>query len=376
VLRDVNDRVAAGEVLVRLSAVEQQAGVDAARAQLQLAEATYRRMAGLAEGQYVSKMQLDQARAERDAARAQLANVSQQTAYTMIRAPYAGIVASRDVEPGESVGVGQPLMTVFSPGALRIEVSIPQSDAERVRATPAAGVTFDDGRSVEASEVTVSPAADPFTHAVKVRVQLPALDPAPQPGGTVKVVFPAVAGMAHPRIPPSALVPRGEGNAVCVLAEGRLSLPQLRLGGSVGDGIDVVAGLQTGETIGAEPLAAAQALVAARKGDWRGGARHHAAPRHLRARRGVLPGQSAGADPGAGWPAARGGRRDDLAARGRTADRRDHGQRDRALPRRGHPPGPADGHLSARTEAVGDRAGQAHLCGQPTGHGGADRGVR
>ena len=267
VLRDVNDRVAAGEVLVRLSAVEQQAGVDAARAQLQLAEATYRRMAGLAEGQYVSKMQLDQARAERDAARAQLANVSQQTAYTMIRAPYAGIVASRDVEPGESVGVGQPLMTVFSPGALRIEVSIPQSDAERVRATPAAAVTFDDGRSVEASEVTVFPAADPSTHAVKVRLELPALDPAPQPGATAKVAFPAVAGAAHPRIPASALVRRGEVNAVYVLAEGRLSLRQLRLGERVGDDIDVIAGLQPGETIAADPLAAAQALVAARKGD-------------------------------------------------------------------------------------------------------------
>ncbi|TWT17207.1 efflux RND transporter periplasmic adaptor subunit [Luteimonas wenzhouensis] len=267
VLRDVNDRVAAGEVLVRLSAVEQQAGVDAARAQLQLAEATYRRMAGLAEGQYVSKMQLDQARAERDAARAQLANFSQQTAYTTIRAPYAGIVASRDVEPGESVGIGQPLMTVFSPGALRIEVSIPQSDAERVRANPVATVTFDDGRSVETSGVTVFPAADPSTHAVKVRLELPALDPAPQPGATAKVAFPAVAGAAHPRIPGSALVRRGEVNAVYVLADGRLSLRQLRLGERAGDDIDVIAGLAPGETIAADPVAAVQALVAARQGD-------------------------------------------------------------------------------------------------------------
>lgn len=266
VLRDVNDRVAAGEVLVRLSAVEQQAGVDAARAQLQLAEATYRRMAGLAEGQYVSKMQLDQARAERDAARAQLANFSQQTAYTTIRAPYAGIVASRDVEPGESVGIGQQLMTVFSPGALRIEVSIPQSDAERVRANPAT-VTFDDGRSVETSGVTVFPAADPSTHAVKVRLELPALDPAPQPGATAKVAFPAVAGAAHPRIPASALVRRGEVNAVYVLADGRLSLRQLRLGERAGDDIDVIAGLAPGETIAADPVAAVQALVAARQGD-------------------------------------------------------------------------------------------------------------
>ena len=64
VVHDVNDRVDSGEVLVRLSAVEQQAGVDAARAQLKLAEATYQRMSRLAEGRYVSKMQLDQARAD------------------------------------------------------------------------------------------------------------------------------------------------------------------------------------------------------------------------------------------------------------------------------------------------------------------------
>ena len=70
VARDVNDRVAAGDVLVRLSAVEQQSGVDAARAQL--------------------------------------ANAGQQADYTTVRAPYAGIVATRDVEPGESVGIGRP----------------------------------------------------------------------------------------------------------------------------------------------------------------------------------------------------------------------------------------------------------------------------
>lgn len=264
VLHDVNDRVAAGEVLVRLSAVEQQAGVDAARAQLQLAEATYTRMAGLAEGQYVSKMQLDQARAERDAARAQLANVGQLSAYTTIRAPYAGIVGTREVEPGESVGIGQPLMSVFAPDALRIEVSVPQSDADAIRADPMAKVAFADGRSVDAAEVIVFPAADAATHAVKVRVLLPPLDPAPQPGMTAKVAFPAVRGAALPRVPASALVRRGEVNAVYVLAEGALSLRQLRLGSGEGDSVEVIAGLAPGETIAADPVAAMQAVVAAR----------------------------------------------------------------------------------------------------------------
>ena len=66
---DVNDRVAAGAVLLRISAVEQDAGANAARAQLRAAEASaaeaeqnYRRFAALANGQFVSKAQIDQAR--------------------------------------------------------------------------------------------------------------------------------------------------------------------------------------------------------------------------------------------------------------------------------------------------------------------------
>ncbi len=281
VRRDVGDRVQAGELLLRLTAVEQQAGVDAARAQLRAAEAganeaegNYRRYRDLAQAQYVSQSQLEQMRAARDtavaardAARAQLANVGQQAGYTAIRAPYAGIVASRDVEPGESVGPGQTLMTVFAPGALRIEVSVPQSDAEAIRADPAATIRFQDGRSVAADAVTVFPAADAATHAVRVRIELPALDPAPAPGSTAKVTFASATGSALPCIPVSAVAVRGEVTAAYVLADGRLSLRQLRLGERRGDSIDVIAGLAPGDTIATDPVAARQALVAARRGD-------------------------------------------------------------------------------------------------------------
>ncbi|MBV6417227.1 MAG: Multidrug resistance protein MdtA [Steroidobacteraceae bacterium] len=280
VRHDVNDRVAAGAVLVRLSAVEQQAGVAAARAQLRAAEATlvevegnFGRYVDLYQRHYVSKAQLDQmratrdaAQAARDAARAQVANTGQQSAYTTIRAPYAGIVSSRDVEPGESVGVGRQLMTLFSPDALRVEVSVPQSVAMQIRARPLARITFEDGRSVDARDVTVFPSADSATHAVTVRVQLPALDPIPHPGGTAKVLFPAVEETVYPRIPAATLVRRGEVTAVYVLAGGRLSLRQLRLGEESGGEVDVIAGLKPGEVIARDPVAAVQALVAARKG--------------------------------------------------------------------------------------------------------------
>jgi RND family efflux transporter MFP subunit len=282
---DVNDRVAAGAVLLRISAVEQQAGANTARAQLRAAEAsaveaehTWRRYVALGDKHYVSKLQLDQVRAARDAAiaareaaRAQLAQAEQQSAYTVVHAPFAGIVAAREVEPGETVAPGQPLMSVYAPGELRIEVLVPQSRAEAIRRDPRATVLLPGGREVVPSDVIVFPAADPISHSVNVRVLLPVQDPLPTPGTTAKVVFAAEVGMAEDatawlvRIPASAVAQRGELNGVYVKHDDRITLRQVRIGARAGDRVEVISGLRPGEQIVRDPVAAVQALVAQRK---------------------------------------------------------------------------------------------------------------
>ncbi len=281
---DVDDRVAQGAVLLRLTAVEQQAGANTARAQLQAAQASaveaeqnYKRFAALSSGQFVSRAQVDQARAARDsanaavaAARAQLAQAGQQTDYTVVRAPYAGIISRRDVEPGETVAPGQPLMTLYAPGALRIEVQVPQSVGEAIRASGKARVELADGRSVAAEEVLVFPTADAVTHSVGVRIGLPDLSPAPTPGTTARIVFPVSGGAPGARIihvPTTALVQRGEVNGVYVLTDGTARLRQLRLGRSSGGQVEVLAGLEPGEKIAADPVAATQALAAQRQAE-------------------------------------------------------------------------------------------------------------
>lgn len=279
---DVNDRVAAGQVLLRLTVVEQQAGVDAARAQLRAAEASaveaerqYQRFAALARDKYVSGAQLDQARAARDAAnaardaaRAQVSAAGQNADYTTVRAPYAGIVAARRVEPGETVGPGQPLLTVYAPDDLRIEVRVPQSAADAIRAKPQARVVFDDGRIVEARAVVVYPAADPASHSVPVRVALPRIETgAPAPGATAKVVFPIAGGEGSGggvRIPDAAVARRGELTAVYVVKDGRVLLRQVRLGARKGEAVDVLAGLAPGEVVARDPAEALRMLAAAR----------------------------------------------------------------------------------------------------------------
>lgn len=277
---DVNDRVEKGQVLLRLSAVEQRAAADAASAQVRAAsaaaveaQANFRRLAALSSGQYVSRAQVDQARAARDsavaardAATARLAEVGQQSSYTVVRAPFAGIVSAREVEPGESVVPAQALMALYAPEALRIEVQVPQSDAAAIRGARIARIVLADGRTLEAAQVIVFPVADPDAHSVGVRVLLPQVAEAPQPGITAKVVFPLPGSAGAVRIPAGAVLQRGEISGAYVLGPGnRLALRQLRIGQRIGEEVEVVAGLKAGEKVVLDPVAASLALVAQRK---------------------------------------------------------------------------------------------------------------
>lgn len=276
---DIDDTVREGQVLVRITEVEQRAGASAARAQLRAAEAAaleaesrYRRYSALAPQQYVSREQLQQARADRDAAvaardaaRAQLEQAGQQADYTTVRAPYSGIVSARLVEPGQAVAPGTGLISMYAPGATRIELALPQAEADVLkRNEKQARIHLEDGRHLVPSSVVVYPAADPASHSVVVRVLLPSIDPLPKPGSIAKVEFPGEAGPPVPHVPESVLVQRGEVSAVYVVADGRISLRQVRLGHRDEDGVEVLAGLKAGERIAADPVAATRALAAQR----------------------------------------------------------------------------------------------------------------
>jgi RND family efflux transporter MFP subunit len=277
---DVDQRVAAGAVLLRITSEEQVAAAQMARAQLKSAEAQWAdaknrfgRASDLIGSQLISKDDFDRVNAANDAAsaaveaaRAQLAQAEQQLAYTTVRAPYAATVATRSVELGETVAPGRPLFTLYSPGALRLEVQVPQSDAEAIRAKPAATVTLGDGREVQAAKVIVFPSADPLAHSNAVRVMLPALSPQPRPGQTAKVKFSAAAGPAGIWLPASAVVIRSElAGAYVVGAEG-VVLRQLRLGSRQGDRVEVLSGIAAGERVATDPVAAL-AWLKARQGN-------------------------------------------------------------------------------------------------------------
>ena len=272
---DVNDVVVKGAVLVRFSDVEQKSARNAAQAQIASAQATYKdaqasyeRIAAVYAKGYVSTAQMDQQRAARDAAkaalasaRAQLGAVGQQLDYTVLRAPFAGIITRRFVHVGEAVQAGppspQPLIQLQALDDLRVNVQVPQSAVDSIRKFHTADVLPDGEheRRVTATAVEVFPYADPETHTFNVRLPLPVGAGGLYPGMTVKVAF-ATGEAKRLLVPASALVQRGELVAVYVIGEHDVTLRQVRAGSGDGDQVEVLAGLDDGERVANDPQAA------------------------------------------------------------------------------------------------------------------------
>ncbi len=273
---DVNDTVEQGAVIVRFTDVEQksaknraQSQIAAAQASYNEAQASYQRIAEVYARKLVAKAQLDQERARRDAAkaaldaaRAQLSEVGQQMDYTVVRAPYSGIVTERHVQIGESVRPGQALMSGISLKDLRVSVQVPQSAIAPIRKLLAADVLLasDGSHRVAASKVTVFPYADPATHTFTVRLELSDDNTGLFPGMTVKAAF-ATGDANRLLIPATALVERGELQSLYVIDGSSVVLRQIRSGHRFGDSIEILAGLVGGEHYATDPAAAAQWLA-------------------------------------------------------------------------------------------------------------------
>ena len=272
---DVDDYVEAGEAIVRFTDMEQQAALASAEATLSEASALqkqseedFRRVEGLFDSGSSSRREYDQAIAARDAAVARvaaahsaIATAEQQLEYTLVRAPYAGIVTERFVEVGESIAVGQPLMSGLSLESLRVVADIPQHVAAKVRKFQTAFVLTDTDR-IRAAQLTIFPFADSSSNTFTVRIELPAGQFDLYPGMFVKAGF-VVGDEERLLAAKSALIRRSEVSGVYVVNDDKVRFRQVRVGGVFGDRVEILAGLADGERIAVDPVRAGIYLISA-----------------------------------------------------------------------------------------------------------------
>ena len=264
---DVDDSVAAGDLIVELEGSEQrsrlrqaEAGLEEAEAALADARQRFERIEAVHERGLVSRQEFDQARNTLTAARARVENAKgavavaeEQLSYTRVEAPYDGILTQRHVEVGESVSPGQPLLSGLSLEQLRVVVDLPQMYVETARNEREAKVTLTDGRVLETGKMTFYPYADPQTHTFRVRMRLDEPDASLFPGMLVKVGV-QVASREALWVPASSLIHRGELRAVFVLNDqDRPRLRQVRPGVRDNGSIEILAGLSEGESVVTSP---------------------------------------------------------------------------------------------------------------------------
>ncbi len=277
VLFDVDDYVTAGAVLVRFRDTEPRARAEAARASvaearalLAQAEQEYARVNDIFQRKLVSKSSLDAALAARDTARARLAaakarqtETDAQLEHAVVRAPYSGIVTARHVEVGEAAQPGTPLLSGLSLELLRVTGQVPQSVAVSLRGAPHAEVHAAGRPPLAVADLTLFPYADPATHTVTVRAELPAgRGEGLFPGMHVKLAV-TIAVEARLVVPEETVVRRGELTALYVIAaDGRVGLRQVRPGELQQGWRTVLAGLAAGEQVATDPVAAGVALKA------------------------------------------------------------------------------------------------------------------
>jgi len=110
-----------------------------------------------------------------DDAKARLASAQKNMDNTVVKAPYDGIVSERQVNPGDVVAPGAPLVTIVDPSTMRLEGAVPadQLASVRVGAPVTFSVTGYPGRTFTGAISNIYPSADPGTRQVRLFARIP-----------------------------------------------------------------------------------------------------------------------------------------------------------------------------------------------------------
>lgn len=270
---DVGSRVRAGEVIARLAHADLAARLDEAKASLADAEREFARWQRVVQGGVEPRERLDRAETQLHLARARVATAEAEMEYTLIRAPFDGLVVRKSAEIGETVGpLGGPgsasaqgsLCTVVDPASLEMVADVNEIHIGKIRTGQAVEVTAEalPDRRFRGEVRQIVPTADRQKGIVQVKVRLLDADPALLPEMSARAAFlregEASSGVARRVMAPAAAVrERGGRRFVLVFEGGKVREIPVETGAAGEDGVEVTEGLLGGEqvVVGGAPVA-------------------------------------------------------------------------------------------------------------------------
>ena len=274
-LDDTN--VKASLLLARAQEESAKAGLEETRVRLREAEQELQRQTDLAKAKVspaadydhaaaaalAYKARLEQQQAEATVAARTVAIWQQQLEDTIIRAPFAGIVTSKNAQPGEMISpmssggfTRTGICTIVDMESLEIEIDVNESYINRVEPGQPVEATLDAYAEwkIPCKVIAIIPTADRQKSTVRVRVGFDKLDPRILPEMAVKVAFRETGG-AGPTVRRTVLVPKAavqqqDGRDVVMTVQGgRAERRAVTLGGMGANEVEISAGVAAGERV-------------------------------------------------------------------------------------------------------------------------------
>jgi len=247
--------VAAGTVLVGLDVSVEEAELAAQQAQADLAQTTLARVQRMLDAQAASQEELDQARAARDVALAQVSRTRAIIARKTIRAPFPSRVGISDIHPGQYLDAGTEITTLQGvDAAANVDFNVAQDVAAQLRPGEAVAIyAADDARPIAARIVAVDARIDPTTRNAMVRARIPG-GHAPAPGASVRVEVPSGPLTNVVSIPVSALRKGPGGDHVFLIlpdstGKTRAHDQPVQSGPVIEDEVVILAGVKPGQEV-------------------------------------------------------------------------------------------------------------------------------
>jgi RND family efflux transporter MFP subunit len=280
ILVDVGDRVAKGDVLVRLSTQvtvgnrnlreaelsEKKAAWGSALAQLRLAKQALARLENLKKSAAFSQASYEDKRAEVAQYQSSVAEASASIARAQanldladldmerseIKAPYNGVVVARQAVAGAYINTGASVVNLVNDEDMEIEADVPADRLAGLAPGRAVRATLDSGRNVMAVVRSVIPTENALTRTRPVRFtpQL-AGDKSPQfaTDQSVTVLLPLGEMRTIVSVHKDAVIARGAGYIVFVMENTKAKIRQIKIGDAVGLRFEIVSGLAPGDLV-------------------------------------------------------------------------------------------------------------------------------
>ena len=251
------DNVSAGKLLVQLYQQTELANLNAAKADKKLADAQLARTQKLAPLGAESKELLTQREAESDRADAAVEQAQAQLQLKKIIAPFSGRLGIRQINEGEYLNPGDNVVTLTNLNQLYVDFAVPQQQLAKLKVGAPVSVTTDayPQKTFNAVIETIEPQIDAATRNVIVQAKLDNPDALLRPSMYVNVSVTVAESSQALLIPVTAVLTSAQGSSVVVVRgdnptkEGPAEFVGVTLGKRLGNQIEVVSGLRSGDVV-------------------------------------------------------------------------------------------------------------------------------